>query len=61
MTENALSAPQEIVIPCRSVVPPLARKSEKETGEAPILAPDIADDVAEIIRNRKPWTPTAWN
>lgn len=31
----------------------LARKHEKESGEAPILDPNFADDVAEIIRNRK--------
>ena len=39
----------------------LARKHELETGEAPVLDPDFADDVAEIIRNRKPWTPPAWD
>jgi len=35
----------------------LARKHERETGEAPVLDADFADDVAEIIRNRKPWNP----
>ena len=39
----------------------LARKHEQESGETPILDPDFADDVAEIARNREPWTPTAWN
>jgi antitoxin (DNA-binding transcriptional repressor) of toxin-antitoxin stability system len=39
----------------------LARKHERETGEAPVLDADFADDVAEIIRNRKPWTPPAWD
>ncbi|MGO9339250.1 MAG: hypothetical protein ACLPY1_17275 [Terracidiphilus sp.] len=39
----------------------LARKHELETGEAPVLDPDFADDVAEIVRNRKPWTPPAWD
>ena len=38
----------------------LARKHEQESGEAPILDPDFADDVAEIIHNRKPWTPQTW-
>jgi len=39
----------------------LARKHEEETGEAPTLDPDFAADVEEIIRNRKPWTPPAWD
>jgi hypothetical protein len=39
----------------------LARKHEQETGEAPVLDPDFAEDVAEIIRNRKPWNPPAWD
>ena len=38
-----------------------ARKHEQETGEAPVLDADFADDVAEIIRNRKPWNPPAWD
>jgi len=39
----------------------LAKKHEEETGESPILDPDFAADVEEIIRNRKPWTPPAWD
>ena len=39
----------------------LAKKHEKETGESPVLDPDFADDVEEIIRNRKPWNPPAWD
>jgi len=39
----------------------LARKHELETGETPVLDPDFAEDVAEIIRNRKPWNPPAWD
>lgn len=39
----------------------IARTHERETGEAPVLDPDFADDVADIIRNRKPWTPPAWD
>jgi len=39
----------------------IARKHEQETGEAPVLDADFADDVAEIIRNRKPWNPPAWD
>jgi antitoxin (DNA-binding transcriptional repressor) of toxin-antitoxin stability system len=38
----------------------LARKHELETGESPVLDADFAEDVAEIIRNRRPWTPPAW-
>jgi antitoxin (DNA-binding transcriptional repressor) of toxin-antitoxin stability system len=38
----------------------LAKKHEEETGEAPVLDPDFASDVEEIIRNRKPWNPPAW-
>lgn len=39
----------------------IARRLQQETGEAPVLDADFADDVAEIIRNRKPWTPPAWD
>ena len=38
----------------------LARKHEQESGEIPRLDPEFADDVAEIIRNRKPWSPPVW-
>jgi antitoxin (DNA-binding transcriptional repressor) of toxin-antitoxin stability system len=39
----------------------LAKKHEEETGEAPVLDPDFAADVEEIIRNRRPWNPPAWD
>jgi hypothetical protein len=39
----------------------LAKKHEEETGEAPVLDPDFAADVEEIINNRKPWNPPAWD
>ena len=39
----------------------LARKHEEEIGESPVLDPDFAADVEEIIRNRKPWNPPAWD
>ena len=39
----------------------LAKKHEEESGEAPILAPDFAADVEEIVRNRKPWNPPTWD
>jgi len=38
----------------------IARKHEQESGEIPILDPDFAEDVADVIRNRKPWTPPVW-
>ncbi len=38
----------------------LAKKHEEESGEAPVLDPDFASDVEEIIRNRKAWNPPAW-
>jgi antitoxin (DNA-binding transcriptional repressor) of toxin-antitoxin stability system len=33
----------------------LARAHEEETGKAPVLDPDFAEDVEEIISHRKPW------
>ena len=39
----------------------LAKKHEEETGESPVLDPDFAADVEEIIRNRNPWNPPAWD
>jgi SepF-like predicted cell division protein (DUF552 family) len=39
----------------------LAKKHEVETGEAPVLDPDFAVDVEEIVRNRKPWNPPTWD
>jgi antitoxin (DNA-binding transcriptional repressor) of toxin-antitoxin stability system len=39
----------------------IARKLRLESGESAVLDSDFADDVAEIIRNRKPWTPPAWD
>lgn len=39
----------------------IARRLQRETGESPVLDPDFAEDVAEIVRNRKPWNPPAWD
>jgi len=39
----------------------LARRHEEETGESPVLDPDFAADVEEVIRNREPWNPPAWD
>jgi hypothetical protein len=49
--------------PTRLISEPIApaKKHEEETGEAPVLDPDFAADVEEIILNRKPWNPPAWD
>jgi antitoxin (DNA-binding transcriptional repressor) of toxin-antitoxin stability system len=39
----------------------LAVAHEEETGQAPVLDPDFAADVDEIVRNRKPWNPPSWD
>src|SRR5690242_1091792 len=38
----------------------LAKAHEEETGKAPVLDPDFAEDVEEILSQRKPWNPPAW-
>jgi antitoxin (DNA-binding transcriptional repressor) of toxin-antitoxin stability system len=38
----------------------LAKAHEEKTGKAPVLDPDFAEDVGEILRHRKPWNPPAW-
>ncbi len=38
----------------------VARVHEEETGTATVLDPDFAGDVEEIVKNRKPWNPPAW-
>ena len=38
----------------------LAKAHEEETGKAPVLDPDFAEDVKEIASARKPWNPPAW-
>lgn len=39
----------------------LAKAHEKETGEAPVLDPDFADDMQDIISHRQTWNPPAWD
>ncbi|HEV3316938.1 MAG TPA: hypothetical protein VG488_08225 [Candidatus Angelobacter sp.] len=39
----------------------LAKKHEEETGEAPVLDSDFADDMEEILRHRQTWNPPAWD
>jgi antitoxin (DNA-binding transcriptional repressor) of toxin-antitoxin stability system len=38
----------------------LARLHEEETGKAPVLDADFANDVEEILSHRKSWNPPAW-
>ena len=38
----------------------LAKGHEEETGQAPVLDADFAEDVNEILSNREPWNPPAW-
>ncbi len=38
----------------------LAEAHEKESGEGPVLDPDFAADVEQIVRARKPWNPPTW-
>ena len=39
----------------------LAKTHEEETGSAATLDPDFAQDIEEIVRNRRPWYPPAWD
>jgi antitoxin (DNA-binding transcriptional repressor) of toxin-antitoxin stability system len=39
----------------------LAKAHEEETGVVPILDPDFAADLEEIINNRKPRNPSTWD
>jgi antitoxin (DNA-binding transcriptional repressor) of toxin-antitoxin stability system len=38
----------------------LAEAHAKELGYEPTLDPDFAADLADIIDNRQPWEPLAW-
>ena len=38
----------------------IAKAHEEETGKAPVLDPDFAEDMEEVLRRRKPWNPPAW-
>jgi antitoxin (DNA-binding transcriptional repressor) of toxin-antitoxin stability system len=38
----------------------LAKKHAQELGYEPRMDPEFAADLEEIIRNRKPWNPPAW-
>jgi len=38
----------------------LAKKHAEELGYEPRMDPDFAADLEEIIKNRRPWNPPAW-
>jgi antitoxin (DNA-binding transcriptional repressor) of toxin-antitoxin stability system len=38
----------------------LAKKHAEELGYEPRMDPDFAADLEEIINNRRPWNPPAW-
>jgi antitoxin (DNA-binding transcriptional repressor) of toxin-antitoxin stability system len=38
----------------------LAEAHEEETGKAPVLDADFAEDVDDILNKRKPWNPPVW-
>ena len=38
----------------------LAKKHAEEVGYEPRMDPDFAADLEDIIRNRRPWNPPAW-
>ena len=38
----------------------LAKAHEEESGQVPVLDPDFAADVEDIINNRQPWNPPTW-
>jgi antitoxin (DNA-binding transcriptional repressor) of toxin-antitoxin stability system len=39
----------------------LAEAHERETGHSPVLDPDFGADAEEIVRNRRPRNPLAWD
>jgi len=39
----------------------LAEQREKERGYAVPLDPEFAEEVEQIVRNRKPWNPSSWD
>jgi antitoxin (DNA-binding transcriptional repressor) of toxin-antitoxin stability system len=39
----------------------IARRHEEISGSSPVFDPDFATDVNNIVRDRKPWNPPAWD
>jgi antitoxin (DNA-binding transcriptional repressor) of toxin-antitoxin stability system len=38
----------------------IAKAHEEETGTAPVLDADFAEDVEDILKHREPWNPPSW-
>ena len=38
----------------------VAKAHEEETGKAPVLDADFAEDVEDIVNKLKPWNPPVW-
>lgn len=38
----------------------IAKAHEQETGTAPVLDADFAEDVEAILKRREPWNPPSW-
>ena len=38
----------------------LAKAHEEETGKAPVLDADFAEDVDDILKRRMSWNPPSW-
>lgn len=38
----------------------IAKAHEEETGSAPVLDADFAEDVEAILKRREPWNPPSW-
>lgn len=54
---RAASTPRRTISECIA----LAEAHESAQGETPVLDPDFAADVDEVIRNRKAWNPPSWD
>jgi antitoxin (DNA-binding transcriptional repressor) of toxin-antitoxin stability system len=39
----------------------LAKLHEEESGRAPTVDSNFADDMQKVINDRKPWNPPAWD
>jgi antitoxin (DNA-binding transcriptional repressor) of toxin-antitoxin stability system len=39
----------------------IAVRQETEQGQEAVMDPEFADDLEEIVRNRSPWSPPAWD
>ena len=39
----------------------LLKKREEATGTPAVMGSDFAADIEEIVDNRKPWNPPAWD